>query len=27
VVGAALSALWFFSVIRKSGLRVRFAAG
>ena len=26
VVGAALSALWFFSVIRKSGLRVRFAA-
>jgi hypothetical protein len=26
VVGAALSALWFFSVVRKSGLRVRFAA-
>jgi hypothetical protein len=23
--GAGLSALWFFAVIRKSGLRVRFA--
>jgi hypothetical protein len=26
VVGAGLSALWFLAVIRKSGLRVRFAA-
>jgi hypothetical protein len=25
VVGAALSALWFFAVLRKSGLRLRFA--
>jgi len=27
VFGAGLSALWFYSVIRKSGLRVRFTAG
>ncbi len=27
VLGAALSVLWFAAVIRKSGLRVRFAAG
>jgi hypothetical protein len=26
VVGSGLSALWFVAVIRKSGLRVRFAA-
>jgi hypothetical protein len=26
VVGTGLSALWFLAVIRKSGLRVRFAA-
>jgi hypothetical protein len=26
VIGAGLSALWFLAVIRKSGLRVRFAA-
>jgi carbonic anhydrase/acetyltransferase-like protein (isoleucine patch superfamily) len=26
VVGAGVSALWFLAVIRKSGLRVRFAA-
>jgi hypothetical protein len=26
VAGIAISALWFWSVLRRSGLRVRFAA-
>ena len=26
VVGAGLCALWFYRVIRKTGLRIRFAA-